>query len=355
MSDLLKNRYFYLLGSLIIAVIILLIVRFPYDIKVPCQIVGQKSWALIQVEPDKLISKTYDNNYDKTLNFTLLQFDREDFVQFQHFLKEDIWIYKDDPVAKVMSLDNQIRFANLSGELEKARDNLAIATAGEKEALTEEAERALELARIQFEAYAPQYQRNKELYKKNLISPSEWEITRATYDGYQSNIALQEARLEVMRTGEKDEIVRYMQDHVTQLQNQVQLMDTKMGLGDIRAPFDGIISYPSQDSVLCLIENTDSLLCKFPIPAAELKYVNSGQTISIRLYETDKEYEAILLNSGRRSKILNGLPVYIGTGYLHSDTEDAAPGMAGIAEVHCDAVSLVELLYRSFNTYVMKY
>ena len=331
-----------------------MVVRFPYDIEVPCQIVGQKSWALIQVEPDKLLSKTYDNTQDKTLNFTLLQFDREDFVKFQHFIKEDFWINKDDPVAKVISLDNQIMMANLTGELEKARDNLAIATAGEKEALTKEAEHALELAKIQFEAYAPQYQRNKELYEKNLISPSEWEITRATYDGYQSNIALQEARLEVMRTGEKDEIVRYMKDHVSQLQNQVQLMNSKMELGDIRAPFDGVISYPSQDSIICLIENTDSLLCKLPIPVSELKFVDPGHSINIRLYETDNEYEAVLMDTGRRSKLINGSPVYIGTGYLHSETNDAAPGMIGIAEVHCDEVSLIELLYRSFNAYVMK-
>ena len=356
MLDIFKNRsVFYMAGIIVLLLIVILIIRIPYTIKVPCHIVGQKEWALIQVEPDKMISKTFDNKEDKTLGFTLLQFAREDFVNYKQYSTDDTWIDKNDPIANIVSLNNKLSMADLKGELEKARDNLAIASAGEKQALLEEAERALELANIQFSAYEPQYLRNKELYESNLISSSEWEITRATYDAYQSNIALQEARLEVMRTGEKSEIVRYMQDHIEQLRSQVQLMDTKLAMGDLRAPFSGIISYPSQDSLICLIENVDSVLCKLPVIAPEIRYLEPGQEITIRLFESNEEQQAELIKIGHRSKLINGTPSYIITGYLNSDSEDILPGMSGIAQIQCGNISLVELLFRSFNKYMMQF
>lgn len=343
-----------MVGVILLLIIVMLTLKLPYNIKVPCQIVGQKEWALIQVEPDKILSKTFNNAEDKTVHFTLLQFAREDFVKFKQYPVDENWIDINDPIANIISIDNQISKANLLGELEKARDNLAIASVGEKQALLEEAERALELANIQFSAYEPQYLRNKELYGKNLISSSEWEISRATYDGFQSNIALQEARLEVMRTGEKSEIVRYMKDHVEQLKSQVQLMDTKLAMGDLRAPFSGLISYPSQDSIICLVENIDSLLCKLSITAPELKYVEPGQKIIIRLFENTKDQEAEVLNIGKRSKLINGSPSYIITGYVFSASDNTLPGMSGIAEIQCDNITLVEHLFRSFNKYTMQ-
>jgi hypothetical protein len=354
MRKILKNKLIYIIGSIVILLILLITIKFPYDIKVPCQIMAQKEWALIQIETDKLLSKIYDNTEDRILNFTLLQFAREDFVQFKQYSAEENWINKNDPIANITSLDNQISLSNLTGELEKARDNLAIVSAGEKQALLEEAKRALELANIQFDAYEPQYLRNKELFEKKLISSAEWEITRATYDGFKSNISLQKARLDVMQTGEKNEIIRYTQDHIAQLRSQVQLMNKKMALGDIRAPFDGLISYPTQDSIICLLENVDSLLCKLPVSAAELKYLETGQEISIRLFETGREHKAELLVIGHRSKFINGSPSYVVTGYLSSETDEINPGMSGIATVHCDNITLLEHLIRSFNIYAIQ-
>jgi len=206
----------------------LAIFKFPYTVQAPCQIVGQKEWALIQLEPDKVISKTFDNKEDRTLNFTLLQFARDDFVQFKQFSTNENWINQDEPIANISSLDNKLALNNLNGELQKAHSNLAIVTVGEKESLQEEAEHALELAEIQFSAYEPQYLRNKELFENELISSAEWEISRATYDGYKSNIELQRARSEVLKTGEKSEILRYMSDQVNLISGQINLLKSKL-------------------------------------------------------------------------------------------------------------------------------
>jgi len=354
MMEYLKNKKIIYPTIIIILIVLAMIIKFPYTIQAPCQIVGQMEWALIQVEPDKVLSKMYDNKEDRTLNFTLLQFAREDFVQFKQFATNEKWIGKNDAIANISSLDNQLSLNNLTGELDKARDNLAIVSVGEKEALQEEAEHTAELAEIQFAAYAPQYERNKELFENNLISSTEWEISRATYDGYKSNISLQRARLEVMRTGEKSEILRYMNDQINLINSQVDLMKSKMALGAISAPFDGLISFPVQDSIICLVENVDSLLCKLPIPAAELKYLEAGQNISIRLFETAEDQEAEILNIAYRSKMMLGRPSYLVTGHVYASSKDIKPGMSGVAEIQCESITVLEHLSRSFNKYLMK-
>jgi hypothetical protein len=354
MIEIIRNKKIIIPLIVILLLILMVTIKFPYNINVPCQIVGQQEWALIQVEPDKIVSKMFDNREDRTLNFTLLQFAREDFVQLRQFTAIENWINQDDAIANITSLDNQLALTHLSGELDKAHDNLAIVSAGEKKALQEEAEHAAELAEIQYAAYKPQYIRDKELFDNNLISSAEWEISRATYDGYKSNIALQRARLEVMRTGEKNEILRYMNNQIELLNGQVQLMKTKMALGNIRAPFSGIISYPSQDSIICLVENVDSLLCKIPLIASELRYVERGQGINIHLFETSGEHQAEVIKIGQRSKLINGMPSYIVTGYLNSTSDDVRPGMSGIAKVQCESITVLEHLSRSFKKYTMQ-
>jgi hypothetical protein len=354
MIERIKDKKIYYPIFIIIMLLLMLIIKFPYTVDAPCQVVGQREWALIQVEPDKMLSKTFDNKEDRTLNYTLLQFAREDFVQFKQFSTNENWINQNDAIANITSLDNQLAINNLSGELDKARDNLAIVSVGEKEALQDEAVHSAELAEIQFAAYEPQYFRNKKLFEANLISSAEWEISRATYDGYKSNIALQQARLEIMQTGEKTEVLRYMNDQIGLINNQVQMMESKIALGNVRAPFDGWISYPVQDSIICLVENVDSLLCKLPIPATDLKYVEVGQKISIRLFETGEEQIANILSIAQRSKLMNGKPGYLVTGYIDEPADVVKPGMSGVAQIQCKSISVLEHLSRSFSKYLMK-
>jgi len=354
MFEKIKNKRIFFPLIIIIMLAIVFMIKFPYTVDAPCQVFGQREWALIQTEPDKVLSKTYDNIKNRTLGFTLLQFAREDFVQFKQFATVERWIYKNDAIANITSLDNQLALNNLIGEMDKARDNLAIVSVGEKEALQEEAKHAAELAEIQFAAYEPQHKRNKELFEKNLISSTEWEISRATYDSFKSNIDLQHSRLEVMQTGEKTEIQRYMIDQVELMNNQVHLMKSKIALGNIRAPFDGLITYPAQDSIICLVENVDSLLCKLPIPASDLKYVEVGQKIKFRLFEADDDQIAEVLSIAQRSKMINGAPGYLVTGYIDEPSDVVKPGMSGVAQIQCKSISMLEHLSRSFSKYLMK-
>ena len=157
-----------------------------------------------------------------------------------------------------------------------------------------------------------------------------------------------------MQTGEKTEILRYMNDQINLINSQVNLTASKIALGNIQAPFDGLISYPAQDSIICLVENVYSLLCKLPISAAELKYVEVGHLIRIRLFERDEDQMAEILSVSERSKLMNGMPGYLVTGYIETSSDKIRPGMSGVARVQCESISVLEHLSRSFSKYLMK-
>jgi multidrug efflux pump subunit AcrA (membrane-fusion protein) len=295
-----------------------------------------------------------DNTNGKLTHFTILQYDREDFIQFNLNTqpKESYVVDKGDTIARIYSSDNQIILSNLKGELKKARANLAMASTGEKAALQEEARQALKMSEIQFNSFVPQYQRKKDLYEKNLIGAEEWEIARSTYNLYQSNINKEQARLQALESGEKQEMIYFFETQIDQIQSQIELMKGKLALESIRSPMRGILTYGTGDSIICRVDQIDTLILQLPVPAEELKYISLGQNVSFYSYETGKNYIATIINIGKRSRLINNRSMYMINAIVENSEHQLAPSMTGYAKIHCEKVTILTQLNRAFNRYL---
>jgi hypothetical protein len=348
-----KTKYI-ILAVAVVLLLIFLLVKFPYNIKAPCFITAQKEWALIQVETDKLLSRVIDHANGSVTNYTLLQFDREDFVQInlQSLTSDHQRINKGDTIANVYSSDNHLLMVNLVGELEIARRNRSMVSSGEKTAVQEEALQALNMARIEFDAFVPQYQRKKKLYDQTLIGVEEWETTQSTYDLYQSNINRQQARLEAMQSGEKQEMIQFYEARVEQIREQLVLLQKKLDMETIISPLAGTLTTTGGDSILCRVERFDTLLLKIALPAPELKYTLPGQNISVFAQETGKTYTASIIKIRQRSQLINGTLKYIITGKIENPALELMPGMSGLAKIHGESVTLYGQFVRALNRYI---
>lgn len=350
----LNKSKIYLLAILAILVIIGVSIRFPYNIKGPCIISAKTEWALIQIEPDKLLYKLLDNTNGKMTHFTILQYDREDFIQFNlNTLPEKSYVVnKGDTIARIYSTDNQIILSNLIGELKKAQANLAMVSTGEKAALREEARQALKMSQIQFNSFVPQYQRKKDLYEKNLIGAEEWEIARSRYNLYQSNINKEQAGLQALESGEKQEIIHYYETQIDQIMTQVDLMQGKLALESIRSPISGILTYSNGDSIICQVDEVDTLLLQLTVPVEELKYISLGQKVSFYSFETGKNYTASIISIGKRSRFINNRSMYMIRAVIENSAQQLTPSMTGFAKIHAEKVTLLTQLTRAFNRYL---
>jgi hypothetical protein len=343
-----------LLLTAVIFLLILTTIKFPYIIKEPCSITAQQEWALIQVEPDKLLSRIFDNETEMIINFTLIQFDREDFVQFSidSALIDQQIINTGDPIARIYSSDNHLILTNLVGELEKALTKRSIMNSGEKKALQEEARQSLNMAQVQFDAFIPQYQRKKKLFEQKLIGIEEWQIAQSTYDLYQVNINMQSARLEAVQSGEKKEMIKNIDAEIGQIQGEIELLKEKLDLEMIKSPLSGIVTDTKGDSIICQVELIDTLLLKIAVSALELKYISSNLKITAYIQETANYYEASIIKVGNRSRTTNAGIKYIITARVKNTDNELMPGMSGYAKIHCDKVSLITQFSRTLKRYM---
>jgi hypothetical protein len=338
----------------ILFVIFIFIVKFPYYVKGPCIFTAQVEWSLVQTQPDKLVSKLFRNDQNKLYHFILLQFDRQDFVRFNfdQSIFEGLLIPKGKVIAEVTSSENELLLSGLIGQLKEAQAGLEEIKTGEKVEIQEEARQGLQYAKIQLKAFEPLLKRKKELFEQHLIGEEEYEIAKATYDLYQQNVLLQEARLKALQTGEKKEAVLRIESEISRIENQITVMHQKIELGYIRSPIDGMVTTLSKDSLLCQVTKIDTIIIKIPIRAIQKKYVNVREKVEIFIFETGARIEGKVLKINNRSEIINMQPMYVVTCLVENSDKELLPGMTGYAKIESRKISAFQHLGRAWELYI---
>jgi multidrug efflux pump subunit AcrA (membrane-fusion protein) len=336
-----------LTGSVVLLTFILVgIVPFPHTVKGPYRILAHTEWALIQVSPDKLLSKLVRNDINRLEHYTLLQFDRQDFIRFSldSLSQENRQVSQGEFIAEIQSSENRLLLENLIGLVNKARADVDVVRSGEKLSLREAARQALYLAKTELAAYEPQYERSQALFKQKLVSAEEWEISRSTYELYQKNVKVREAELKVVETGEKIETIRSMEAELSRIQSQLDEMKQKIGLGRLIAPISGLLTYHLEDSVLCRISGMDSVVVQMPVPLHSRRYVRQGQLIKIQNPNTPVNHEIEIRRISKLPVTIQGNPFFLVTGVINNPDHSLLPGMAGLAKIQCEALTLMNRL-----------
>ena len=344
-----------LIGSLLtVLVLFMVLFKLPYTVKSPCRFVAQGEWSLSQLEPDKLSARLVRNDSNKVQSFRLLQFDRQDFIQFA--LGADIHhglsVQKGQPIGNIVSSENQLRLANLLGELEKARANLDYLGTGEKKSVQAEARQALEYAKAELAAFLPELKRKRQLYEQALISKEEWEIAEANHELYKLNIALQEARLNVVQSGEKAEGIQLIEADASRLEDQIEVMQQKLAYETVQTPISGVITDSEIETVLCRVSKIDTIVIQIPVEAEQRKYLEIDQRIKIHTLDGYIVFMGTVDAIGNRARMINGRPMFIVTSQIENPERKLLPGMTGYAKIYCEQVTLFERIRRAWNLYI---
>jgi hypothetical protein len=354
MPQLSKNRILLLAALVLILLLIVTIPEFPYTVKNPCYFAAQVEWSLIQTEPDKFLSTIYRNDLNRMESLLLLQFDRQDFVQFnmKKSILEGITVRKGDPIARLQSSENELMLSNLLGELRQARANLAAAASGEKPAIQDEAQKAVEYARLELKAFQDQFQRKKQLYEQNLISEEEWTVVKSTHDLYRKNVNLQQARLAAVQTGAKPQEIESLESDIARLRDQIDIMRRKMSMGEIHSPLSGMVSNLVKDSLLCKVNKADTIVIQVPVRTSEKIYITTGMIIDYHTMEDRQNKNSRVGRISSHSTIINGQPMVIVSGIIPNKDGSIQPGTTGFAKIQCENITLIEHLRRAWIVYV---
>ena len=349
-----KAKFRFLLWSVPAAAAVFALsafVKWPFVVQAQCYFSAVEEWELVQDNPARLISRLKDNARMKIPAYTLLQFARQDFVRFSigSDLTPGKTVEKDRILGEIVSSESQILFANLQGQVNKARANLQSFRTGEKVAVQNEAVEALNYAKTQLNVFLPQYERNRKLHQQKLISDEEWELSQKTEELLRQNIQLQDARLKVVQSGEKQEAVRTMQEEVGRFESQLQQLQRKISLGQIRNPIAGVFSASSGDSILCCVSRIDSVVSTMIIRSDMIPFVREGQRVVVRQWETGFRKTGAVLAVETKGTLVAGRPEFMVTAVLPNDGGAVRSGMIGRASILTDRASLLERIRRAWN------
>jgi len=348
--------YFGVLGCALIALTFL--IKFDHFLKTPCRFVAQAEWKVIQNEPDKIFSVIKRNDSNMVQQFNLLQISRPDYIHYT--INDTIYqtglVKKGDIVARVYSFQDQILLAQLQGLRNVAQADVEVMTTGEKPAIREEAIQTLNHARAQFANFTPQYERVKQLYGQKLASDNEMDIAQATFDLYKVNVALAEARVKVVETGEKSAEIRKSQNELEDYENQIQVLEQKLRSQYITAPISGQVSESLLDStVLCLVNKVDTMVVQIMLRENQLRYIRPDLPVKVYYNGFRGRVDSTrVLSIGNKAELIYGMPIYIAKARIANNSSDILPGMTGYVKIKAGKMDLVSLIKMEWDNYLLR-
>jgi hypothetical protein len=327
------------------------LVKWPVLFQSPCYFSAVEEWELVQTNPSRLLSRLKDNARMRIPVFTLLQFARQDFIQFSldPALVSGGWVEKNRTLGQIVSSQNQILFVDLQGQLNKSRANLRMLRTGQKEEVQNQAVEALNYAKTQLDVFIPQYERNRSLHEKSLISDEEWELSQKTNQLLRQNIQLQEAKLRVVQSGEKRETLSMMEEDVNRLEAQLHELERKISLGQIENPIAGVFSTSNGDSVLCRVSRTDSVVCTMIVRSDMIPFIREGQPVWVRQWETGFQKTGAVATIETKGSLVAHRPEFLVTAVVSNEGGAVRSGMIGRATILTDRASLLERIRRAWN------
>jgi hypothetical protein len=339
--------YSILVAVVALSLLLMLPISLNWTIPVPCKILPAREWLLIKNEQGGILTTFSDYLQGTVENYSVMGGVRGDAFRFDliSFLKPGDMVGAGDTVVKIYSHELARELSRLSGELAVAKASLAVMKSGEKEAITQEAERGLVLAREKAETQKLLFQRQDSLYQRNLVSREAFDLARSTAQMSAIEAAIAEARLQTVRTGAKPEQIRMIESEIEGLEAEISVLSDQVGTLTLISPFLGIFQSSPGTDTLCVVEDTARVIL-MPVPAKYLGQVAPGQTVKLRVPGHTAWFVGTVLRLEKRVRIINGVQVMMATAILNGGSRALPSNLVVMGAIETGRLSPVQYLKR---------
>ncbi|MBN2411967.1 hypothetical protein JXQ31_09770 [candidate division KSB1 bacterium] len=356
-----KNKLNLILYCVVIigAIIVLsVLIKFDNVLKCPCRFVAQSEWTVVQNEPDKIMSVIRNNDSNIIQHFNLLHVSRPDFIDFN--LNNDIlkkgYIEQGESVANIFSYEDNIRLSGLQGLLNQTKADLAVLLTGDKPAVREEAEQALNVAKAELSAYSPQVERIRNLYNQKLVSERELEIAESTYELYKLNVSLADARLKSVESGAKQADIDKIKTVAADYENQINILQKKLKAQSIIAPISGVLRESFLDNTILFgVNKIDTLVVQIIIREHQLKYIEKEFPVNIHFNSMLGRVDTTRIDKiSRTAETIYEKPMYIVQAKISNHDFSILPGMTGVAKIKTGRTDFYQIIKREWEKYLQR-
>ena len=338
----------------IIAVIIVLnILVKPYlTIKTYCEVLPKEKWLLTKGNNGQVVSSMIDFTRGYTVNYSLNQFERGEYVNLDFVFNKDgkNYVSKGDTIISIMSSDVSEKMNTLAGDIAVAKANLKSQSSGDKDALVKEAQAKLLYNAKQIEDQKVLVGRVETLRSKGLGSQQEYETQKWLLDLYEIEKDVYQSQLENLRTGVKKEEKELLATQVNSLETQYKVLQDRFKKLAIIAPLSGRLGVVFSPDTLLSVINDKQIVLHTAIQTKDLGLVKAGQRVGIQFVGKDEKIQGEILSLSREVKLIHGEQVVFASILLDNSNGRLLPGMVLESFLEIREMSFIEFLMKTLLT-----
>ena len=293
--------------SLIIFAFILILVFAP--VKIPnntpayAKILPAKEFVVIKGSNGQIISHLVNNFSGIVENVKTIQVDREDFASF-NLINSTSNVLKGDTIAIFSSSHTNFIIEEVIGAKLEQEQVLESQLSGEKETIINEQEKIHEISKINYANQKPIFKRKSDMYSNELISEEEFDIERNLLDRYKLEVEREFQKLQVLKTGVKDEDIIVTKERIKNLKNQSEILAKRVSDYKIIAPFDGTIFGSNSLDTLFTVCEINSYVALIPIEVEKSNYISIN--LDVQFQESDSLDNIKIQSQVPQIKSING-------------------------------------------------
>lgn len=286
-------------------------VEIPYKIKTKAMVKPALEWELSRL-PDGSLSSLLRNQLTGSIeSYGVTEFRRGDVVQFE--MNPEIFqgqtIQKGDTIGFLYSNDEQIRIAELKGQMEVLNAELEFYRSGEKEESIKAAEREVELSRENIKSQEKVLARSRVLMRDSLISKQQFELDEHELEMRKLALELALSRQQVVSTGDKPERIQLIETQIEAVKDQIRQLQSRIEQHILLSPMVGMVvmnrNYLSSDVLVKVIDDS-AYVGIAPVLLRDLPHLDKGRKVVSRQYREEDPIRGRVFDFNNVSELING-------------------------------------------------
>jgi hypothetical protein len=330
--------------------------KFTYIVYATGKVFPTYEWVLGRTYDGRITETIKNNQLGVISSYAGKEFQRGDVFDF--YINPEInnkqFVERGEIIGIMNSTELMRQINQLRGERDVEKALLKVYSTGQKIQTIKEAETNLTLAKERFSIQDKLISRQAELFKDSLISPQQYDIAKNEYEMSKINLALAEAQIKTLSTGEKPEQIKFIAEKIENLNKQIAVLESRKESLQIKAPFSGLLQRKkgglTSVEVLANVVDTSTYIIVTPVRIKEFKNLALGQKCVLKLFNSDCEMEATVCHIDNAIQIIGGKQAIYVTAKIDKKCPGVYPGIFAQTNLHCGQHTIIEyskLLFQS--------
>ncbi len=266
-------------------------------------------------------------------------------------------------IARIDDREYRAQLAETEAEMAKGAAQLALLRKGPLEIEIDRLRKVVERSKMQVSYAEKEYERVGELYRKNLVSPNEYEKAQQELDLSRKDLERSEGDLRVLAVGNRPETIREAEAEMDRLRASQAYLAQQIERAEIRSPLAGIVStHRLRDRLkefleigdeICEIVSCGKMLLEMPVSEKDIVDVREGMPVKLKARSLPAAaFPGRVVSVPPVAVDRMNRTVLIVTAEVDNPQYVLKPGMTGAARIYCGKRSLIDLLTRKIIRFI---